>query len=61
MSSWTVALYTLIVSVLGARAAYGSWPWETIKTWHWTRDEIAYLRAVQENNRYFGVKGERKP
>lgn len=46
----------MIGSLIGARLAYGSWPWQYWTTWTWTRAEIKYLRDVIENHHTFGVK-----
>ncbi len=46
-----VNIANAILWAISSRMAYGSWPWEAHKTWHWTRDEIKFLRDVNENNR----------
>ena len=46
-----MAFASSITMLIACRPSYGSWPWEYRKTWYWTRDEIQYLRDVQENNR----------
>lgn len=43
------SIATFIGTVFGCRLAYGCWPWEAYKTWHCTKAEIAYLRAVIDN------------
>lgn len=30
-----------------AKGVYGSWPWESRKTWYWTGPEIEYLRELK--------------
>jgi hypothetical protein len=37
------SVLTFASTVLGCRLAYGSWPWEPRKTWHWTEYRISSL------------------
>lgn len=51
MTQWILLGFanTGLFFVLG-RLAYGCWPWEGYKTWHCTKDEIAYLRDCQKRH-----------
>ena len=41
-----LTLAAVIGMLIAGRLAYGAWPWESRKTWYWTRKEIKYLRAT---------------
>ena len=49
MMCFAATFMTFIGSLIGMRLAYGSWPWEARKTWHWTESEIQFLRDTKED------------